>query len=551
MDNQFYPSFINISVFSKCYTSGPYSRAAYAGRLSSPMKTAKPSTQSELEDMSRVLSAACEKKESNETSESDSLFTRLLGIKQEKVNTCTRCKDVKINHDIMHLCNLIYPDAATQDVSNEVQKRDLTDIICSSLCPEQTTPAWCDKCRKYQTTTQTRNIKSMPCVLSLNCGNDNPQDVAFWQSQHELLYADNAPQEENKPVAHVQQPPPNVKPCRYGIGCTRPDCKFWHPEADLTNQQNVDIGAKCAKLGISWIPSNITLHRHEDGKISHGKNSAQISNSPIVETNVYELYGVCSVILDPSNGQANNIVASINVGPTYHARVASPVSQWYVFNDFSINIISPEEALSVNLSWKIPVVLFYQAREIPQPIKEINLVQPITADVFSEDKSLTQSRTERNNRKRLTFIPLQADEMPKKGNLVAIDAEFVTLNQEESELRSDGKVSTIKAAQMSVARITCVRGSGPFEGSPFIDDYISTQEQVVDYVTKFSGIKPGDLDANFSSKHLTTLKSTYKKVRYLIDTGCTFIGHGLKNDFKGNSRFNMICLGSRSRYPTI
>merc|ERR1719312_2460128 len=55
--------------------------------LSSPMKTAKPSTQSELEDMSRELSMAFAGEKSS--SEESSLFTKLIGINQEKVNVCT------------------------------------------------------------------------------------------------------------------------------------------------------------------------------------------------------------------------------------------------------------------------------------------------------------------------------------------------------------------------------------------------------------------------------------------------------------------------------
>ncbi|KAJ4434124.1 hypothetical protein ANN_16444 [Periplaneta americana] len=274
----------------------------------------------------------------------------------------------------------------------------------------------------------------------------------------------------------------------------------------------------------------------------------------VTQSVTYDLAAIVCYIDDPHHHERRNLVALINVGPEYHGRSrGSPVSQWYIFNDFSISPVPAQEVIWFSLDWKIPCVLYWVNRDMPKNVVP-PIENPLTMDVFCEDKCLA-----RNNgaRKMITFTPLAADEMPGQGtvtrryfccatfvlqlqklrvvftrDIVAMDAEFVTLNQEEAELRSDGKLSTIKPSQRSVARITCIRGCGPLEGTPFIDDYISTQEQVVDYLTKFSGIKPGDLDANFSSKHLTTLKSTYQKLRFLVDNGVRFVGHGLKNDFR-------------------
>ncbi len=90
---------------------------------------------------------------------------------------------------------------------------------------------------------------------------------------------------------------------------------------------------------------------------------------------------------------------------------------------------------------------------------------------------------------------------------MAIDAEFVsmqqvsrlaflgsmpTLNalyQEETEYRSDGTKKVIRPARLSLARVSVLRGDGPKQAVPFIDDHIHTSETIVDYLTEFSGIR--------------------------------------------------------------
>lgn len=127
---------------------------------------------------------------------------------------------------------------------------------------------------------------------------------------------------------------------------------------------------------------------------------------------------------------------------------------------------------------------------------------------------------------------LRSEELPKPGTLVAIDAEFVSMQQEESEFRSDGTNKVLRPARLSLARVSVLRGDGPRQGVPFIDDHIHTSEVIVDYLTEFSGIKFGDLDPIRSPYTLTPLKLVYKKLRVLVDRGCIFVGHGLSKDFR-------------------
>ncbi|KAI9540487.1 poly(A)-specific ribonuclease [Dissostichus eleginoides] len=446
-------------------------------------------------------------------SSGESAIGKLFGCEVENSSLC-RCGKETVRTSLSLLFTVHYPEHNSTDKA--MKEYDFAEILKRSICLEQSTQAWCENCEKYQPTVQTRNIRCLPDVLVINCEVNSAKEAEFWKVQAE--YAFNKAKQKEKEKQAMEPPKPKEPP--------PPMPTEWCLDGeDPSSMAGFTFDTKAEDLRHVWIPQSLKMQisKTQGLEVSSWPEGEELSSAEEEEgASVYDLVVTVPHILDARTG--GNLVAHIKVGETYHVRKEGVThQQWYLFNDFLIEPIDKLEAAQFDVSWKVPGLLYYAKRN-HHPKYDLRIKNPIDASVLLTEASLARKQ----RKSHATFIPLMVSEMPQAGELVGLDAEFVTLNQEEAELRSDGTKSTIKPSQMSVARITCVRGQGANEGVPFIDDYISTQEQVVDYLTQYSGIKPGDLDAKISSKHLTTLKSTYLKLRFLIDTGVRFVGHGLQ-----------------------
>lgn len=205
--------------------------------------------------------------------------------------------------------------------------------------------------------------------------------------------------------------------------------------------------------------------------------------------------------------------------------------------------VSTAEALRFVPSWKLPSILAYQIKTGSNAVDHSwkdNLDTTLLYHDYSyrcvdscySNKTLHLTAPSQQPQSDAYRLLSPEAEAPSPGTHVAIDAEFVALQQEEIEIKADGTRETIRPSRLGLARVSVLRGAGIDEGLPFIDDYIATSEPVVDYLTAYSGIQPGDLDRSTSPHHLVPLKVAYKKLWLLLHLGCVFVGHGLTKDFR-------------------
>lgn len=349
-------------------------------------------------------------------------------------------------------------------------EESFASLLKSSLYRETQTKAWCERCARYQLTEQHRELTSFPNILCIN------------------------------------------------TAASKTDIQFWKSKYDSSQSSNVS----------SWLPLELQLKRDPvTGKLL-------IEDDPIndISTVRYELTAAISHVYDVSKkaSKHSHLVTQIKVHSSYHAFHGSDSSStvaggWYLFNDFLITPCTIQEV--VDFSFRSPCVLYYKRIDLDERMVREAPINPISEEVF-----FTENPIKRNNYQPLNYIPLSRQNLPKRGDIVAIDSEFVSLGAEEAEIKTDGSRVVINPCHFSLARVSVIRGQGLMAGEPFIDDYIVTSEQVVDYLTRYSGISPGDLDPKISKHHLTTLKAVYLKLRCLIDRGCRFVGHGLAKDFR-------------------
>lgn len=208
-----------------------------------------------------------------------------------------------------------------------------------------------------------------------------------------------------------------------------------------------------------------------------------------------------------------------------HSETTPPTeSKWHLFNDFSVRPVPTAEALTFNAAWKMPAVLLFQ-------MKAANNKNNMDWKTKLDTSILYKDLTPHSDAKTYRVLD-QESERPGPDTIVALDTEFVSLKQPEIQMNSDGERETIRPMSHALARVSVVRGHGEHEGDAFIDDYIAIREPVVDYLTLYSGITAGDLDPRTTKHNLVTLKTAYKKLWVLLNLGCKFLGHGLRQDFR-------------------
>lgn len=201
-------------------------------------------------------------------------------------------------------------------------------------------------------------------------------------------------------------------------------------------------------------------------------------------------------------------------------------SKWILINGFVVTDTVGEDARAFHVTFKEPSLLIFRALD---PATAESKSNPIDKKgVSSVPAQVLRTLSITNGSRSIHEKNQKSANLPGNRSLIAFDAEFVSVQEEESALTLSGAKVIFRETRHALARISVVDGRTRII---VFDDHVQPVEPVYDYLTRFSGIMPDDLNPTLSRHHLISSRAAYLKLRCMVERGCVFVGHGLQQDF--------------------
>ncbi|KAG7343374.1 exonuclease [Nitzschia inconspicua] len=201
-------------------------------------------------------------------------------------------------------------------------------------------------------------------------------------------------------------------------------------------------------------------------------------------------------------------------------------SDWVLYNGFKVSKAFAEDARAFHVPFKEPVLVVFRAvDESGEPVRSdgadvgFNVGDPVRVPPAAL-KPPSLSKVNNVNDDVVASV--------HEGRPLAFDAEFVAVQEEDSTLSETGQKLVSRETRHALGRksvFDCMTKK------VLLDDHVLPREPVVDFLTRFSGIVADDLDPSRAKHRIISTRNAYLQMRFLMEQGCIFVGHGLKQDF--------------------
>jgi len=409
-------------------------------------------------------------------------------------------------------------------------------ILRYSLCRELRLRAWCKASKSYETVVQQKVATCLPEMLSIacSCAGRNDEGLAVWRTSFNdnSLWLPELVEVDLEDAGNIR--------VREQIDTRSNEKKWVNFEGDsclsesITNLVNDHRESKNTKVRYR-LEAVLSFVRSDSALVSSKQSlSGEAEGHHVLHIRVPPDYrkGALTKQRDYAEQLYNQLLNCDGDRKESHRMVLTSKTQqlvvrnriehieknlkaeqsndWVLFNGFVVSPTSVEDARAFHVTFKEPCLVIYKATDA----KPMNILSPARErkDVISvKNVMFSESISIRNPTK---YASMTQSDFPGIGDIVALDAEFVSVQEEESILGDNGNKIVLRETRHALARISVIDCQ---TGNIIIDDHVVPREPVVDYLTRFSGIVPGDLDPKNSPYHLVTARTAYLKLRFLME----------------------------------